>query len=85
MRCGLALCIHCLETNPESDEMLFTAVNQINRGGPNAILGTNQYQVLASMNLQAGRRAIDLSDYASGEFLDASVIHTSICRGRDQV
>lgn len=73
MRYGLALCSHCLDNNPEKDDMLFTAVNQINRGGPDVVSDVMQKQILASLNLQAGRRSIDLSDYTSGEFLHASL------------
>ena len=60
MRFGLALA----ESNSaENDELAFLAVNQINRGGPDAVLDPSQKFVFAGLNLRAGRRAINLSDY----------------------
>jgi predicted ATPase len=52
-----------LSNDTENDELFFLAVNQMNRGGPNAVLDPSQKFVFAGLNLRAGRRAIDLSDY----------------------
>ena len=52
-----------LRNDDQNDELAFLAVNQINRGGPDAVLDPSQKFVFAGLNLRAGRRAIDLSDY----------------------
>ena len=63
MRFGLALCTHTLNNGVENEELFFAAVNQINQGGPAAVHEPNQKNILADLNLKAGRRSIDLSDY----------------------
>ena len=63
MKFGLALCYHTLNNGDEDEELFFAAVNQINQGGPSAVLEPSQKHVLAELNLKAGRRSIDLSDY----------------------
>ena len=57
---GLAL---AGSNSAQNDELAFLAVNQVNRGGPNVVLDPSQKFVFAELNLRAGRRAIDLSDY----------------------
>jgi predicted ATPase len=52
-----------LSNSAQNDELFFLAVNQINRGGPDAVLDPSQKFVFAGLNLSAGRRAINLSDY----------------------
>jgi hypothetical protein len=52
-----------LNNGDEDEELFFAAVNQINQGGPSAVLEPSQKHVLAELNLKAGRRSIDLSDY----------------------
>jgi hypothetical protein len=47
----------------EDEELFFAAVNQINHGGPTAVLEPSQKNVFAQLNLKAGKRAIELSDY----------------------
>ncbi len=63
MRFGLALCYHTLNNGVTDEELFFAAVNQINQGGPSAVQEPRQKSVLAELNLKAGRRSIDLSDY----------------------
>ena len=63
MRLGLALCIQTLGNNVEDDELFFSAVNQINLGGPIAVHDPSQKNIIAELNLKAGRRSIELSDY----------------------
>jgi hypothetical protein len=65
MRLGLALCIQTLDNSVDHEELFFAAVNQINEGGPTAVHEPSQKNVIAQLNLKAGRRSIDLSDYNS--------------------
>lgn len=60
---GLALC----STNifDMNDDVIFTAVNQINRGGPAAVSKPSQSSTLANLNLMAGKRAMGMSDFRS--------------------
>jgi predicted ATPase len=63
MRLGLALCTQTLDNSFENEELFFAAVNQINQGGPTAVHEPSQKNVFAQLNLKAGRRSIELSDY----------------------
>jgi predicted ATPase len=63
MRLGLALCTQTLANSVEDEELFFAAVNQINQGGPTAVHEPSQMSVFAQLNLKAGRRSIELSDY----------------------
>ena len=63
MRFGLALCNHTLNNGVENEELFFAAVSQINQGGPTAVQESSETSVFAELNLRAGRRSIDLSDY----------------------
>jgi len=60
---GFALCIHAM--NGCDDSMLFTAVDQINRGDPTVILDHEHSSLVARLNLQAGKKAMGMSDYVS--------------------
>ena len=62
---GLALVNHALELN--DDGMLFTAANQINLGGPVAIAvkDSEQAVIIANLNLTAGIKAMEMSDFSS--------------------
>ena len=62
-RFGLALCTQTLDNSVEDEELFFAAVNQINQGGPTAVHEPSQKCVFAQLNLKAGRRSIELSDY----------------------
>ena len=62
MRFGLALCSYTLSNNSEDDELFFTAINQVNKGGPGAVHEPSQKKIIAQLNLQAGKRAMDLAD-----------------------
>jgi len=46
-----------------SDSVLFTAVNQLNLGGPHAVQDKSQYITAARLNLRAGKKAMEMSDY----------------------
>jgi predicted ATPase len=63
MRFGLALCTQTLDNGVDDEELFFAAVNQINQGGPTAVHEQSQKSVFAQLNLKAGRRSIELSDY----------------------
>jgi len=65
MRFGLALCTQSLIDIAEDEELFFAAVNQINQGGPTAVHEPSQRNIIAQLNLKAGRRSIELSDYNS--------------------
>jgi len=63
MRFGLAICAYTLNSSPGNDDFFFTAVNHMNHGGPNVVNDPNQREMIARLNLNAGRRAICLSDF----------------------
>ena len=66
MKYGLLLCSHTLVNGAENNSSLFfTSVNQINKGGPDAIQDPNHRSKLAVLNLKAGKLSIVLSDYMS--------------------
>ncbi|KAL7551594.1 hypothetical protein ACHAWF_014787 [Thalassiosira exigua] len=46
-------------------EILFAAVDQLNRGGPAAVESSEQFALIAKLNFFAGKRAIDMSDFSS--------------------
>ena len=66
MKYGLLLCSHTLAlgngTIENNSDLFFTSVNQINKGGPDAIHSPNHRRKLAEMNLRAGKQSIILSD-----------------------
>jgi len=59
---GIALCLRTAK-NDNDDSLLFTAVNQINRGNLSAISDSNHRSMIASLNLQAGKKAMSMSDF----------------------
>ena len=64
MKYGLLLCTHTFVNGVENNSSLFfTSVNQINKGGPDAIQDPNQSSKLAELNVKAGKLSIVLSDY----------------------
>ncbi len=63
VRFGLVLCNHTLKYDAENEELLFVAVNQLNQGGSGSVHDPSLKNVIAELNLKAGRRSIDLSDY----------------------
>ena len=65
MRFGLSICSHVLNGSSENDELFFVAVNQINRGGAEVLTDPNQKVMVAKLNLKAGKRAIELSDFST--------------------
>ena len=63
---GVALVPRALELQNDGDcGMLFTAATQINRGGPAALQDVEQAILIANLNLTAGQKAIEMSDFPS--------------------
>ncbi|KAL7456012.1 hypothetical protein ACHAWC_007538 [Mediolabrus comicus] len=48
-----------------NDDLLFVAANQVNLGGPKAVGDKSTSFTLATLNLRAGKKSIELSDYAA--------------------
>ena len=65
MQYGMALCSHTLGNNVDDNELFFTAVNQINNGGPSVVSDLSKRAILAKLNLKAGKLSITLSDYTT--------------------
>ena len=65
MQYGMAICSHTLNNCPDNNELFFTAITQINHGGPSVISDPSQRILIAKLNLRAGKLSIELSDYAS--------------------
>ena len=66
MKYGLLLCSNTLVNGTENNSgLFFTSVNQINKGGPDAIHDPNHRSKLVVLNLKAGKLSIVLSDYMS--------------------
>ena len=66
MKYGLLLCSNTLDNGVEKNSgLFFTSVNQINKGGPDAIQDPNHRSKFAVLNLKAGKLSIVLSDYMS--------------------
>ena len=65
MQYGMALCSHTLDNNVDDNELFFTAVNQINSGGPSVVSDLSKRAILAKLNLKAGKLSITLSDYTT--------------------
>jgi len=65
MQYGMSISSYTLVNCPDNNELFFTAVTQINHGGPSVISDPSQSTILAKLNLKAGKVSIVLSDYAS--------------------
>ena len=65
MHYGTALCLYTLDNCPDNNELFFTAINQINHGGPSVTSDLNQRTTLAKLNLKAGNLSIVFSDYTT--------------------
>ena len=72
LKYGKILVHHAL--NSGDKKMLFTAVNQINRGGAAAISDKADYFVMSKHNLAAGKASMAMSNYNSAfEYFDNSI------------
>ena len=65
MQYGMAISSYTLVNCPDNNELFFTAITQINHGGPSVISDPSQSTILAKLNLKAGKLSIVLSDYAT--------------------
>ena len=65
MQYGMAICSYTLDNCPNNNELFFTAITQINHGGPSVVSDPSQSTILAKLNLKAGKLSIVLSDYAT--------------------
>jgi predicted ATPase len=77
MKYGLLLCTHTLLNGVENNSSLFfTSINQINKGGPDAIQDPNDRSKCALLNLKAGKLSIVLSDYMSAlKFFEHGILY----------
>ena len=77
MKYGLLLCTHTFVNGVENNSSLFfTSVNQVNKGGPDAIQDPNQRSKVAELNLRAGRTSIALSDYTMAlKFFEHGILY----------
>eukprot|EP00804_Cyclotella_cryptica_P021186 CCRYP_001485-RA/>CCRYP_001485-RA protein AED:0.02 eAED:0.02 QI:1/1/1/1/1/1/2/1352/1114 len=62
MMYGLSL-MHLSLENADAG-LLFTAVTQMNLGGPSAVQEKQQYSAIANYNLIAGKKAMEMSDFS---------------------
>ncbi|KAK1744367.1 putative AAA ATPase [Skeletonema marinoi] len=54
--------------------VLFTAVNQLNLGGPPAVQDESHYITAARLNLRAGKKAMEMSDYETAySYFDSGI------------
>eukprot|EP00573_Skeletonema_grethae_P004439 CAMPEP_0201694914 /NCGR_PEP_ID=MMETSP0578-20130828/7019_1 /ASSEMBLY_ACC=CAM_ASM_000663 /TAXON_ID=267565 /ORGANISM="Skeletonema grethea, Strain CCMP 1804" /LENGTH=1341 /DNA_ID=CAMNT_0048180665 /DNA_START=152 /DNA_END=4177 /DNA_ORIENTATION=- len=60
---GIELSSLLIGEEDASASVLFTAVNQLNLGGPHAVQDKGQYVTAARLNLRAGKKAMEMSDY----------------------
>ncbi len=63
IRFGLALYPRSPVYDKSNDELLFLAINQMNKAGPHSVFDADQKHIIASLNLNAGKRAGELSDF----------------------
>lgn len=65
--------------------LLFTAVTQLNLGGPSAVQDTERYYQIARFNLTAGKRAMEMSDFSLAfSFFDHGMTFLRKKHWRDQ-
>ena len=58
---GLSLA--ALSVEQGTDEILFVAVNQLNHAGPSAVEHPSQSFIIADLNMEAGKKAMGMSDF----------------------
>lgn len=59
------LCLTVLANNKCDNALLFTALAQVNIGGPSAVQNPLHYAMIAEFNLSAGKTAMSFSDFHS--------------------
>jgi predicted ATPase len=60
---GMALAPLADGNDDESDLLLLTAANQLNLAGPEAVQDRSQNVIVATLNLRAGKKAMEMSDF----------------------
>lgn len=82
-RYGLA--IGQVAVREEDDKLLITAVEQMNKGGPKATVDSEQGVAVARMNLDAGKKAMKMSDFSSAySFFDHGISYLRKGHWREQ-
>jgi predicted ATPase len=67
-------CLVKIAIETGDDTMFFTAVNQINLGGPSAVTNREEYLTMAQHNWVAGKRSMAMSDFNTAHsFFDHSI------------
>jgi predicted ATPase len=77
MNHGLALInLSLMDLSSGTENLFFTAVTQLNLGGPTAVQGNaDQYYLISSYNLMAGKKAMQISDFSSAfAFFDQGIL-----------
>jgi len=78
-RYGLALGF--VAVRERDDRLLLTAVTQINHGGPQAVIDDEQAVVVANLNLDAGKKAMNMSDFfAAHSFFEHGISYLRLRR-----
>ena len=71
---GLKLSSLLIGDADASSSTLFTAVNQLNLGGPSAVQVHSHYLTTARLNLRAGKKAMEMSDYETAySYFDSGI------------
>jgi len=69
---GIAL--HACTLESHDDAILFTASNQFNRGGPQAVEDGEKFALIANLNFMAGNKAMEMSDFrAAYDYFDNGI------------
>ena len=74
LRSSYGLALGFVAARERNDRLLLTAVTQINHGGPKAVIDEEQAVVVAHLNLDAGGKAMDMSDsFSAHSFFDHGI------------
>lgn len=65
IRFGLSVVSRSFDETITNDELFFIAVNQINRGGVDSLVDPRRKIMAAALNLKAGKRSEELSDFST--------------------
>jgi predicted ATPase len=67
-------CLAKLASETNNDDLMFISVNQLNLAGPGAVTEWNDYIAIAKYNLDAGKKATEMSDFSLAHKLFSSGI-----------
>jgi predicted ATPase len=62
---GMALAPLASGEEGKSNHLLLTAANQLNLAGPEAVQDRSQIVIVATLNLRAGKKAMEMSDFGA--------------------